>query len=409
MSRKTYSEIAADITNIKALITSDGKIDATELQSILNSINDSYGKDVYNVKNYGAVGDGSTNDTAAIGLANAAMTANGRGVLYFPNGNYKVTSTITITVPCTILGDGGIDTFYDYFGVPTEITNGYVTKISYYSNSTPCFIFETGEALGTGGYPSFAWQMYNLGIQMRHATTPISGSTGIKAEIGRNFKMRDCSIVDFYNNMEILQYCEEYVIDGCIFLNPVNAQLICNNSAHIDWGDQCITNNLFRPVYRNSNYGILLQSGGGIKICNNKFNGTGGEFWYRTNTHIKVLLVSQTVDTLICNNSIEGFAQEAVYIDGGATIGMYNHTFHGNQIGFGTSTSHHAVRYNNCFDIAITGNVIIGPSSSVECIDFTNSQRAVVYGNLIRGYSGTNNGIYKAGTNITASPTTQIA
>jgi hypothetical protein len=407
--RKTYSEIASDITNIKALITSDGKIDAAELQSVLNNINDSYGKDVYNVKNYGATGDGSSDDTSAILAANAAMTANGRGVLYFPNGDYKVTSTITVSVPCTIMGDGGIDSFYDYFAEPTAITNGFVSRISYYDNSTPCIAFETGEALGTGGYPSFSWQMYNIGLQMRHASTPINGSMGIKAEIGRNFKMRDVSVVDFYDNMQILKYCEEYVIDSCVFLNPVNAQLICNNSAHIDWGDQCITNNLFRPVYRNSNYSILLQSGGGIKICNNKFNGTGGEFWVRTNTHIKVLLISPTVDTLICNNSIENFAQEAVYISGGDTSGMYSHTFHGNQIGYGIGTGYHAIRYNNCFDIAISGNVIIGASGSVECIDLTDSARAIIYGNVIRGYAGTNNGIYKAGILVTASPTVQIA
>lgn len=43
MSLKSKSGIASDITNIKTLNVSDGKIDATELSLILNDINDSKG------------------------------------------------------------------------------------------------------------------------------------------------------------------------------------------------------------------------------------------------------------------------------------------------------------------------------------------------------------------------------
>ena len=48
----------------------------------------------FNVKDYGAKGDGITDDSAAI---QAAVTAaqKGRGVLYFPDGEYLVESTIT--------------------------------------------------------------------------------------------------------------------------------------------------------------------------------------------------------------------------------------------------------------------------------------------------------------------------
>src|SRR5258708_12339566 len=49
-----------------------------------------------NVKNYGATGNGSTDDTAAINNAIAALT---RGAtLLFPCGNYLVTSQLTINV-----------------------------------------------------------------------------------------------------------------------------------------------------------------------------------------------------------------------------------------------------------------------------------------------------------------------
>nr|MDA8319057.1 glycosyl hydrolase family 28-related protein [Actinomycetota bacterium] len=50
----------------------------------------------YNVRDFGARGDGTTDDTAAIQAAvNAAVAAAG-GIVYFPPGTYPISSTITI-------------------------------------------------------------------------------------------------------------------------------------------------------------------------------------------------------------------------------------------------------------------------------------------------------------------------
>jgi hypothetical protein len=64
-----------------------------------------------NVKDYGAVGDGSTDDTVSIQAAFTAAVANGGGTVYFPDtpSFYKVTSTVNIAATAnsvTILGDG---------------------------------------------------------------------------------------------------------------------------------------------------------------------------------------------------------------------------------------------------------------------------------------------------------------
>ena len=54
------------------------------------------GEACFNVKDYGAVGDGKTDDGNAIqAAAQAAQTA--RGVLYFPEGTYLVGKTITLS------------------------------------------------------------------------------------------------------------------------------------------------------------------------------------------------------------------------------------------------------------------------------------------------------------------------
>lgn len=65
------------------------------------------GPDVYNVKDYGAAGNDSTDDTTAIGNAfDAAITNN--GTVYFPQGVYKITSAIskTVTGRLCVIGAG---------------------------------------------------------------------------------------------------------------------------------------------------------------------------------------------------------------------------------------------------------------------------------------------------------------
>jgi len=76
---------------------------------------------VFNVKTYGAVGDGATDDTAAIKLAIAAAAANQGsgslgsgnfptseigGIVYFPPGRYLITDTLDITEGIYLVGNG---------------------------------------------------------------------------------------------------------------------------------------------------------------------------------------------------------------------------------------------------------------------------------------------------------------
>lgn len=58
-----------------------------------------WGGVIYNVKSYGAKGDGVTDDTAAIQATHAAIVATGkRGTMVLPLGVYKINSLLTINV-----------------------------------------------------------------------------------------------------------------------------------------------------------------------------------------------------------------------------------------------------------------------------------------------------------------------
>lgn len=67
-------------------------------------------RDYVSVKDFGAVGDGVTNDTAAIQAAIDAMTAAGGGTVYLPatgrNAAYKVTSSLSLGIGVQLCGAG---------------------------------------------------------------------------------------------------------------------------------------------------------------------------------------------------------------------------------------------------------------------------------------------------------------
>lgn len=76
-----------------------------------------------NVKDFGAVGDGTTDDTAAIQAAinyaqanisppGLTTAATGPGALYFPAGAYKVTDQLLVTYKISVIGEG--QTEYSY-------------------------------------------------------------------------------------------------------------------------------------------------------------------------------------------------------------------------------------------------------------------------------------------------------
>jgi len=69
----------------------------------------------YNVRDFGAVGDGQTDDTIAIRSAFAYIASRNGGTLTFPEGDYKVTSPIAMPSGIIIRGTGAIHT-----GAPTS-------------------------------------------------------------------------------------------------------------------------------------------------------------------------------------------------------------------------------------------------------------------------------------------------
>lgn len=159
---------------------------------------------VANVKLYGAVGNGSTDDTAAIEAALAENT-----VVYFPEGTYRTNTGISVPSERTLIGQGGV--IYNPNAVE-QATGLYFepnsTDISIYSLIIKGPYCDTPAARGLsildniGIYGRGRWYQRNvLGLNM----ATVSG-------YGQNIIIEDCEIcgwgedsilIDNYNNVEI--------------------------------------------------------------------------------------------------------------------------------------------------------------------------------------------------------------
>lgn len=101
-----------------ALIGNTGSAWWTALLVWLRTLFVRKGELVFNVKDYGATGNGTTDDTAAIQAAMDAVKAAGGGTLWFPPGTYYMYTYVVLCDNVTITGKGAtirkLSTSYSY-------------------------------------------------------------------------------------------------------------------------------------------------------------------------------------------------------------------------------------------------------------------------------------------------------
>ena len=151
----------------------------------------------YNVKTYGATGDGTTDDTAAI---QAALDASGNGVVFFPPGTYLCNVTITSTSELypSLLGSGSS-----------------VTIIKPYDTASPAITY-TGT--GTGWYQVSTVR----DLCFKGKTTRVGDGVQLNERGPRGLSFYDCS---FYQ-------CDTgFRNNGCIWYNFYNCTFAQNNVA----------------------------------------------------------------------------------------------------------------------------------------------------------------------------------
>lgn len=142
----------------------------------------------YNVRSYGARGDGATDDTASIQAAIDAATADGGGVVYIPTGTYVLTSAVVLKNHVALQGDGLNQTVLQQtstteHGIST--TNVEIVEIRNLMVDGP------GTGSGQGIHMAGDTIIYTFYVTMRNVMVRQFGGTGISLD--------DPVMVDMHN------------------------------------------------------------------------------------------------------------------------------------------------------------------------------------------------------------------
>ena len=218
----------------------------------------------YNVKDYGATGNGSTDDTTAVNAAIAALITHGRGVLYFPAGTYLCTAALTaLSVPCMVLGDGSAS----LDGVAASSVTCSSGTAVLFTVTSPGVSFQDIDLTHTG---SAATAGAGVSVQL----------TGDGANHGSRNSFENVSIESFYDNWDIAADAL-FTIHNFNCVAPVRYGIHLRNTVNQDAGDGSISAGVL-TAYSGA-YNIYYEGGGGLRISDIKINGndTGYGIWMR--------------------------------------------------------------------------------------------------------------------------------
>lgn len=172
-------------------------------------------RDFTSVKDFGAVGDGNTDDTNAIQAAMDAVNARPYGgTIYFPPGQYKITSTIELRQNVNVVGAGGSEAvIYAYacngfnFGYIQDFGDAMVQEIGIHgvNCTTQKGITQTQQA-------SVGDQLYNVII----SDVLITGfNVGIQLNTVHFVKIQNCWIQDVNSGIKLIGFCLVIDITNC--------------------------------------------------------------------------------------------------------------------------------------------------------------------------------------------------
>lgn len=342
------------------------------------------------VDQYGAVGDGVTDDTAAIQAAFTAAGAAGGGnnVVYFPQGSYLVTARIVFPSgkAIQVMGSGG---------------GPYAGNLGDRVSEILC---------ETDGIDVFSADGSNVSIERMAFTCTIAQTSGsAMTYTGNGLTLRECYFSGQFFNGVVQTEHDVSVVERCSFFSQVNHMLDYSNASNADEGDGLILGCVFVSAV-STNVAVYSKGSGGLKISGCKFVSPQD-----ASTSTKICIQYEipdgtfsTSDLLVSNCSIEQFSSSGINMamdNGGGRFA--NVVIVGNQIGSfqggngiemnGTASDLETIvitgnaivscesglRLTGVFDVIVTGNAFANNALDVNRIACTN---------FYTGFQGDDNG-----------------
>jgi|GEM_PF-1183903 len=337
------------------------------------------GNEIFNVKAYGALGDGSTDDAAAINAATTAASAS-KGVVFFPPGTYIVSVSgsgslrhaIAVSAGVTLRGASAEASIIkiqagvgDYMAViagaaiGTDLSGLTVEDLTINQNNT-------NNAATVGGVA---------------AMTSTNCRMAVLAYVGSRMTVRRCRFTDI-DSINIVVFNTiggtDFVIENNLFDNIGTSVALHDHSSIYTSGDrQRVANNIFKGVAGGLGATTAIETHGSQQVvtgnnivgfyCGANLCGVGGpaigvvftsntvrgcgvgtELWARTSAQnptvygMEDVVVSDNtfeidIDTWISSHPSSG--KSGVLFDSGATLGWHNVAITGNTVRYMTFSS----------------------------------------------------------------------
>ena len=161
-----------------------------------------------NVRDYGATGDGTTDDTAAIQAAMSAAHSVGGGTVYFPVGTYGIKYSVTIWSNTTVMGSGK--------GSVLKALAGF-TGTAAGNNS---FLL-TNANRTAGTITDDSLNVIRMAFDYGSVVIAGGGAHAINFRMAKGIKVVDC----YFNageNATAMVACKDTLVDGCTAYGFIN-------------------------------------------------------------------------------------------------------------------------------------------------------------------------------------------
>jgi hypothetical protein len=368
-----------------------------------------------NVRDYGAVGDASTDDTAAIQTAINLLTSASYtgGILYFPPGFYRVTAPLTITKGITVLGSG--------IGTASGAGNSGGTVIRSTAAAGDVFTVssEGGVVFNNFTIDSTITKSANT------AGIRIQGSTG-SGSINRRSKITNVNIIGMYDGV-VWDTASDIVVQGCVIQDYTNIGIYSKQTGGTDSGQSLVEGCLIWDLNVGTSQAcIRYDKGGDLKFVGNKLlgsdygfrmlldDGPTGTVLFSANSfeqqNIYCMQFEQAViNKVFANVAIVGNqfsvlspinAQGAINIIAGLSANwIYNVTIEGNVFNMGCTAAYPHISIQDGAGVMVSNNVMtnLGNAGPTAINTGGNVSNAQILDNNITGYP---TGLYSAGIDV---------
>jgi hypothetical protein len=231
----------------------------------------------YSVKDFGAKGDGTTDDTVAIQAAIDAVELAGGGTVYFPNGVYIVSNTITVDEPGVKLQGDSRGTTEPFSKTNAPVGSTIKLDDGAYTSASKA-ILELTYTASYSGIPKMGHVVRDLTIYGNRADgTGTSNNPNAGDATNNNTYGIGINVVgtrDIYlDNVSIQQCAEEGILVQTGGPDNTSAGVVITNcwvvgnsdhGIHYSGGDSLISN---CQVGFNAGSGIYMNGGGTVSGC----------------------------------------------------------------------------------------------------------------------------------------------